>query len=211
VTARILLIDDHVAIRRGLQHMLSAEYTSAVFGSVGTADKALQEADSATWDLAILDLNLQNASGLDLIRSLKERQPRMAVLIYSMHSEAQFGIRALKAGADGYATKDSPPEEVISAVHRLLGGGRYISAALAEQLARNVVVKAPDHLHQLLSNRELLVLQKMASGKTVSQIADELSVSVKTVSTYRSRILEKLNMKTTSDLLRYAIENRVSE
>ena len=208
---RILLIDDHVAVRKGLEQMLGSEFPFAVFGSASTAQKCVEEIERATWDVGILDLSLREVSGLDLIRRMKEKQPRLAVLIYTMYPEEQFGIRALKAGADGYVTKDVASTEVVRAVKRLLAGGRYISPALAERLAQKVAVRAHDKPHELLSNREFIVLRKMGAGKSVSQIAGELALSVKTVSTYRTRILSKLELKTTAELLRYAIENGFSE
>ncbi len=208
---RILLIDDHVAVRKGLEQMLGSEFPFAVFGAASTAQRCVEEIERATWDVAILDLSLREVSGLDLIRRMKEKQPRLAVLIYTMYPEEQFGIRALKAGADGYVTKDVASIEVVRAVKRLLAGARYISPALAERLAQKVAVRAHDKPHELLSNREFIVLRKMGSGKSVSQIAAELTLSVKTVSTYRTRILSKLELKTTAELLRYAIENGFSE
>ena len=208
---RILLIDDHVAVRKGLEQMLGSEFPFAVFGTAATAQKGIEEIERAAWDVAILDLSLREVSGLDLIRRMKDKQPRLSVLIYTMYPEEQFGIRALKAGADGYVTKDVAATEVVRAVKRLLSGARYISPALAERLAQKVTVRAHDKPHELLSNREFIVMRKMASGKSVSQIAADLSLSVKTVSTYRTRILSKLDLKTTAELLRYAIENGFTE
>lgn len=209
MSPRILLIDDHVAIRRGLEAMLTAELGSPVFASAATREIAITSARNARWSLAILDLTLQGSSGLDLIHALKELQPQMAVLVYTMHPEDQFGVRALRAGADGFLTKDSAADEIVHAVRKLLAGGRYISVSLAERLAGQLSGAWIEKPHEMLSDREFCVLQKMSSGKTISDIAGELAISIKTVSTYRGRILEKLGLKSTAELLRYAIENDI--
>lgn len=210
MTPRILLIDDHVAIRRGLEAMLAAEFGSAVFASAATCESAIASARDARWSLAILDLTLQGSNGLDLIHLLKEQQPHMAILVYTMHPEDQFGIRALRAGADGFLTKDSAADEIVRAVRKLLSGGRYISAGLAEKLAGQLSTAWVAKPYEKLSDREFCVLQKMSSGRTMSEIAEELAISIKTVSTYRARILDKLGLKSTAELMRYGIENGIS-
>ena len=209
MSPRILLIDDHVAIRQGLEAMLAAEFGSPVFASAATGQAGLAFAQNARWSLIILDLTLQGGSGFDLIRTLKEQQPHIAVLVYTMHPEDQFGIRALRAGADGFLTKDSAADEIIRAVRKLLSGGRYISAALAERLAGQLSTAWVAKPYESLSNREFCVLQKLSAGKTMSEIAEELTISIKTVSTYRGRILEKLGLKSTAELVRYGIENGI--
>lgn len=210
MSTRILLVDDHVAVRRGLQELLSADLPTAEFGSAATYHKAIDEVQLHRWDLVILDLNLGGHSGLELVRRFHESEPRLPVLIYSMHSEAEFGVRALQAGAKAYITKDSPPEEILRAVRELLRGGRYITSVLADKLADRLTGLSGNSPQDILSDREYHVLQKIAAGKTVTQIADEMSLSIKTVSTYRKRILEKLNLTTTAELVRYAIKNNVT-
>jgi two-component system invasion response regulator UvrY len=205
----ILVIDDHVAIRRGVAEMLQAGFPDAVFGfSEGDAD-ALEQMKAKTWDVAILDLNLKTRGGLDLIRDLKDHQPQMKILIYTMHPEEHLGVMALRAGADGYLTKDAEPEQLIVATKRILGGGRYISQALAEYLAQAVTRQEASHPQLLLSDREYQVLQGLASGKSLTQMGQELRLSVKTISTYRSRLLEKLRLTNNSELVRYALENKI--
>jgi two-component system, NarL family, invasion response regulator UvrY len=207
---RILLIDDHVAVQRGLEEILSTSFMGAEFGRAASSQQALDQVRNERWDLAVVDLNLPGRGGLELIRSLKDEQPNLRVLVYSMHAEDQLGVRALRAGADGYLAKDSPAEEIPRAVRSLFETGRHISANLAAAMAQSIASGAtgsPD----MLSDREYQVLKKMASGKSPTDIAKELAVSIKTVSTYRSRILEKLNLRTTADLIRYAVDHRIAE
>jgi two-component system invasion response regulator UvrY len=207
-TPRLLLIDDHVAVRRGLTEILAVSFPGAEFGHSADARQAATEVRAARWDLVILDLNLPGSGGTDLIRALKDEQPRLRILVYSMHPEEQFGVRALRAGADGYLAKDAPAEEIPKAVRTVLGGERYISARLAAILAQTVTGESRPS-HHLLSDREDQILRAIAAGKSAAEIAGELSISTKTVSTYRSRILEKLNLRTNADLIRYAIENQL--
>lgn len=205
----ILVIDDHVAIRRGVAEMLQAGFPDAVFGfSEGESD-AIEQMKSKTWEIAILDLNLKTRGGLDLIRELKDHQPQVRILIYTMHPEEHLGVMALRAGADGYLTKDTEPEQLIVATKRIIGGGRYISPMLAEYLAQAVTRQEASHPQLLLSDREYQVLQGLASGKSLTQMGQELRLSVKTISTYRSRLLEKLRLTNNSELVRYALENKI--
>jgi two-component system, NarL family, invasion response regulator UvrY len=206
---QILIIDDHIAVRRGVAEMLETDFPGAKFGLAESEVEALQYARSGTWDVAILDLNLKARGGLDLIRELKDQQPQMRILIYTMHPEEHFGLIALRAGADGYLTKDSGPEELGRAVHRIVSGSRYISPALADLLAQAVTRRETTQPQLLLSDREYQVLQGLASGKSLTGMAEELSLSVKTVSTYRSRVLEKLHLTNNSELVRYALENKL--
>lgn len=206
---RILLVDDHVAVQRGLEQILSANLRGAEFGHAKTAQQALDQVQKERWNLAVVDLNLPGRGGMELIRTLKDEQPDLHVLVYCMYAEEQFGVRALRAGADGYLTKDSAAEEIPRAVRSILDGGRYIGPSLAAAMAHNLVAGAEPS--DLLSDREYQVLQKLASGKTPTDIAQELTVSIKTVSTYRSRILEKLNLRTTADLIRYAVDHHMAE
>jgi DNA-binding NarL/FixJ family response regulator len=208
MNARILLIDDHVAVQRGLEDILSVTFSGAEFGRAGNDQQALDLLRNRRWDVAVVDLSMPGRGGLELIRSLKEAQPNIRVLVYSMHAEEQFGLRALRAGADGYLTKDSPAEELNEAVRSVMETGRFISPALAAAMALSLSIGGTGL--ERLSDREYQVLQKMASGKTPTDIAEEMSLSIKTVSTYRSRLLEKLKLRTTADLIRYAIDHGVA-
>ncbi len=206
---RMLLVDDHVAVRRGLSDMLSSEMPELQIGFAGSEVEALRQATEFSWDMAIVDLSLKSKSGLDLIGLLKDRQPQIRILIYSMYPESQFGVRALRAGAYGYLTKDAEPEELIRAVKRILSGSRYISPGLVEHLAEAVVSNESEQPHLLLSNREDQVLRGLAAGKSLTQIGEELNVSVKTISTYRTRVLEKLHVSNNSEIVRYALEHKL--
>src|SRR5215472_1331510 len=203
---RILIADDHAVVRRGLRETLAEAFSRVTFGEAKTAQEALENVARQDWDVLILDISMPGKSGLDILDDLHRLRPRLPILLLSMHPEGQFARRALKAGAAGYLTKESVPEELKEAVRRVQGGGRYVSAALAEKLAFDLRPEADTPVHELLSDREFQVLRMLASGKTVKQIADEIALSVKTVSTYRARILLKTGMKTTAELIRYAIE-----
>lgn len=206
---KILVIDDHVAVRRGVGELLDTALGNASFGYAESEAEALQRLGSERWDAAVLDLNLKARGGLDLIRELKHQQPDIKVLIYTMHAEEQFGLMALKAGADGYLTKDAAPEELALAVKRILTGGKYVGQKMAEHLAVAVSRGETDQPGMLLSDREYQVLQGLASGKSLTQMADDLNLSVKTISTYRSRLLEKLQLNNNSDLVRYALKHKL--
>ena len=163
------------------------------------------------WDVVILDITLPGRSGLDVLKDIKRHRPRLPVLVLSMHPEDQFAVRVLRTGASGYMTKESAPEELVGAIKKVLAGGRYVSPALAEKMASYLTIDVEKSPHERLSNREFLILRLIASGKTVSQIAEELSLSVKTVSTYRTRILVKMDMSSNAELTRYAIENQLAD
>ncbi len=185
MSSRILLVDDHVAVQRGLEEILSTNLPGSYFAHARTAQQALDLVQKERWDVAVIDLNLPGRGGLELIRTLKHAQPRMHILVYSMYPEDQFGVRALRAGADGYLTKDSPAEEIPKAVRSILDGRRYIGPSLAAAMAQTIVA-GNEEPADLLSDREYQVLKKMASGRTPSEIAQDLAVSIKTVSTYRA-------------------------
>jgi DNA-binding NarL/FixJ family response regulator len=208
---QILIVDDHAILRRGLQEILEREFRDVRIGGAGTAEEALTQLDSEKWDLVILDITMPGRSGVDVLRNLKALRPKLPVLVLSMHPEDQYGKRVLKAGASGYMNKESAPEELIKAVRKLLSGGRYVSPTLAETLAVDLGRDDGTPAHERLSDREFEVLRKMASGKTVGQIAHELHLSVPTVSTYRARILEKMSMSTTAELMHYALRNHLVE
>ena len=206
---RVLIADDHAVFRRGLKETLAEGFSRLTFGEARTAQETLELVRSRDWDVVILDISMPGRSGLDILDELKRLRPKLPVLLLSMHPEHQFARRALKAGAAGYLTKDGVPEELRDAIKKIVHGGRYISATLAEKLAMDLREGADLPLHELLSDREFQVLRMIASGKTVKEIADELCLSIKTVSTYRARILEKTGMKTNAELIRYALESQL--
>ena len=202
---KILIADDHEIVRKGLQELLAQGLPEATFCEAKNAEQVLARVENDSWDLLILDITLPGRSGLDALKDVKLRQPELPILVLSMHPETQYGKRVLKAGASGYMNKDSAPEELINAIRKVLSGGRYVSPVLAEKLALDLAPGAEKLPHERLSDREIEVLRMLASGKSVSQIADILHLSVTTVSTYRARILEKLNMTTTAELMHYAL------
>jgi DNA-binding NarL/FixJ family response regulator len=206
---RVLIADDHAILRRGLIEILRREFKDALCGEAENADQTLAQVESHGWDLVILDVTMPGRSGIDVLVDLKRVRPKLPVLILSMHPEGQYGKRVLKTGAAGYLTKDSAPEELIKAVRKVLAGGRYVSPALAEVLAVDLGRDTDQPLHAKLSDRELEVLRLLGSGKTISQIAEVLHLSVTTVSTYRARILEKMSMSTTAELMSYALRNHL--
>jgi len=206
---KVLIADDHAVFRRGLRETLAEAFSRVTFGEARTAQETLEQVRRQDWDVVILDISMPGKSGLDILEDLKRLRPRMPILLLSMHPEQQFARRALKSGAAGYLTKDSVTEELKEAVKKIVGGGRYVSATLAEKLAVDLRQGADTPLYELLSDREFQVLRMIASGKTVKDIAEDLSLSVKTVSTYRGRILEKTGMKTNAELIRYALESQL--
>jgi DNA-binding NarL/FixJ family response regulator len=206
---RVLIVDDHAVFRRGLKETLAEAFSRVTFGEAKTAQEAVEHVRRQDWDVVILDISMPGKSGLDILDDLKHLRPKLPVLLLSMHPEQQFARRALKSGAAGYLTKDSVTEELKEAVKKIVGGGRYVSATLAETLAVDLRQGADTPLHELLSDREFQVLRMIASGKTIKDIAEDLSLSVKTVSTYRARILEKTSMKTNAELIRYALQTRL--
>ncbi|HET7207261.1 MAG TPA: response regulator transcription factor [Terriglobales bacterium] len=206
---RVLIADDHALVRRGLKETIKEAFPRATFGEAKTAQETLESVRRQDWEMVILDISMPGRSGLDILDDLKRLRPKMPVLFLSMYPEAQYARRALKSGAAGYLTKESIPEELKNAVRRVLAGGRYVSATLAERLAYDLGSRADTPVHELLSDREFQVLRMIASGKSVKEIADEISLSIKTVSTYRTRILEKTGMKTTADLIRYALQTQL--
>lgn len=193
-------------MRQGLKLILADRFKRAVFGEARNTQEALARVGKENWDVAVLDVTMPGRSGLEALKEMKRLRPQMPVLVLSMHPEDQFAVRMLKAGAAGYLTKESAGNELVGAIEKVVGGGRYISASLAERMASYLdldVQKAP---HERLSDREFLVLRMIASGKTVSQIARELFLSVKTISTYRARVLEKMDMQNNAELTHYALQ-----
>ena len=206
---RILIADDHAVFRRGLRETIAEAFHRATFGEAGTAQEALEYVQREPWDIVVLDISMPGKSGLEILSDLKRLRPKLPVLFLSVHPEEQYARRALRAGAAGYVTKESVPSELKEAVRRVLTGGRYVSAALAERLAVDLISGRGLPIHELLSDREFEVLRMLGEGKTVKAIADELCLSVKTVSTYRARILLKTGMKSTAELIRYAVRVRL--
>jgi DNA-binding NarL/FixJ family response regulator len=204
---RVLITDDHPIIRRGLKDMLNDEFTGATIDEAESGTQLLEKVRQRQWDLVLLDLTLPDKNGLDCLADIRRHQPRLPILVISVHAETQFALPALKAGASGYLTKDRAPEDLIQAIKKVLNGGRYISSELAEQLATHALGDIAPRLHTRLSVRELQVLRAIGSGKSVSETAASLFLSVKTVSTYRTRVLEKMGMKTNADLIAYCIRN----
>ena len=206
---RILLVDDHPVVRHGIRSILTDRFRDAVVAEAGDAPSALREVDTAHWDVVLLDISMPGPSGLDLIKQLRREHPALPLLVVSMHPAAQFARRALSAGALGYLTKDSAPEEFVIAIENARRGRRYVSNDDDSESLLRWQPKTLAPPHDSLSDREYQVLRLLGSGRTVSDIARALGLSVKTVSTYRTRVLEKLGMRTNAELMRYAIENHL--
>jgi two-component system invasion response regulator UvrY len=207
---RILIADDHAIVRKGIRQLLLEEYPSAIIEETGDGNSLVAKASTKEWDVVICDLDLPGRSGLDAMLQIKEIVPKLPVLIMSIYPEEQYAKRLLKAGAAGYVSKDAATEELAKAVRMVLQGRKYVSPAVAELIAedmgRDSADKAP---HEALSNREFEIFLMIASGRSVSEIADKLSLSTTTVSTHRARILAKMSMKTNSELIRYALDNKL--
>ncbi len=206
---RILIADDHAVVRQGLRSILSEHPDLEVGGEATTAGEVLEmvrEKDEA-WDLVLLDLSMPGGEGLETLTRLRSAAPELPVLVLSMHPEDQLAARLLKAGADGYLNKEAASDELVTALRRVLGGQKYVSPDLASHLASELGGEADRAPHEALSDREFQVLRLLAEGRSVSDIAEELTLSPKTVSTYRSRLLEKMEMENTAQLIRYALEH----
>jgi DNA-binding NarL/FixJ family response regulator len=205
----VLIADDHAVVRRGLRQILSEESDIRVEGEAASAAEMIQQVRQRRYDVVILDIGMPGRSGLDALKDLREIYPRLPVLVLSVHPEDQFAMRVLKAGGSGYMTKESAPEELLEAVRRVSTGGRYISSSFAARMATILGRTNQGPSHESLSDRELEVLLLIATGDTVSGIATRLEISVKTVSTYRTRILEKLGLRTNAELTYYAIKHEL--
>jgi two-component system invasion response regulator UvrY len=203
---RVLLVDDHAVVRAGIRAILEDRFGTLAVTETGSGDGALS-ALVAPFDIVILDLSMPGRSGIDLLAEIKHRHPELPVLIVSLHAEEQFAVRALRAGAAGYVMKSSASEQLVAAFERVVRGGRYVSEALAERLAAQVSGGGGATPHERLSDREFEVMRGIASGEAVGEIASRMNLSVKTISTYRARLLEKMGMSTNAELVRYAIEN----
>lgn len=206
---RILIADDHTVVRKGLRQILAEEFTDAEIEDVPDAEELLKKLLRGKWDVVISDLSMPGKSGLEALQYIRQHYPGLPVLILSIHPEEQYAIRVLKAGAAGYLSKDTAPEELVNAVKRVLMGKKYITVTMAEKIADAFNRGGDRKPHEILSDREFDVFKMIAAGKAVSEIADVLSLSVTTVSTYRARIMAKMNMKSNANLTLYAIENNL--
>ena len=208
---KILIADDHPIVRQGLKQILLEEFERPVLGEAQNCQEVLELVQKQDWDVVVLDISMPGRGGLEVLRELKQARPKLPVLILSLHPEDQYAVRALRAGAAGYMTKEVAPEELVKAIKKIREGGKYVSPTLAEKIAFDLEKETGNLLHETLSDREYQVMMLIASGKKLSEIAEELSLSVKTIGTYRTRILEKMKMKTNAELTFYAIRHQLIE
>lgn len=208
---RVLLVDDHAVVRRGVRDILTEALGKVAFGEAGKPSEALEKLQKESWDVVVLDISLPGRGGVDALRDMKRLRPTVPVLVLSMHAEEHYALRALRAGAAGYVNKEGAAEELAGAVRKVLTGGTHVSARLAETLAkglRNDSSRAP---HELLSDRELEVMRGIAAGRTVKEISARLALSEKTISTYRTRLLEKMQMHSNAELIQYALREGLAD
>jgi len=203
---KVVVVDDHAVVREGLKRIIAENVGMTVSGEAADGHEAMLVIKSEPCDVVLLDITMPNKNGLDVLKELHAESPRLPVLVLSMHGEDQYAIRVLRAGAAGYLTKDSAPAKLVQAIRKVVRGGKYVSPSLAERLVFDLGTDSDKAPHEILSDREYQVLCMISSGKTVTQIAEELALSVKTISTYRVRILEKLKMKNNAEITRYAIK-----
>lgn len=206
---RILIADDHTVVRKGLKQILLEEFSNALIEEVPDAEELIKRVMAEKWDVVVSDLSMPGRSGLDALQQIKLSFPNLPVLILSIHPEEQYALRALKSGASGYLSKDTAPDELVKAVKKVLLGKKYISQSIAEKLADSISSPSSKQPHEGLSDREFDVMKLLANGKSVSDIAEMLSLSVTTVSTYRARVMTKMNLRSNSDLTKYAIEKKL--
>ncbi|KKM14400.1 hypothetical protein LCGC14_1706490 [marine sediment metagenome] len=207
---RILIVDDHTVVRSGIRHILSETPDISVEAEASSGHEALEQLRRIPVDMVLLDISMPDRSGLDMLKDFRAEHPEIQILILTMHPEEQYAVRALKNGASGYLTKDSAHSELIDAIRKISSGRKYITASLAERLAGMLDINIEQSQHEKLSNRELEVMLLIASGESMTGVADALNLSIKTVSTYKSRILEKMDLRSTADIIRYAIKNNLS-
>jgi DNA-binding NarL/FixJ family response regulator len=208
-TLRVLIVDDHAIVRGGLKQIIADKFPQASFAEAANVHQAVWQLRNSPWDVMLLDITMPGRSGLDLLREARAIQPKVKILVVTMHPEDQYAMRVLKLGASGYLTKEKAANEVIHAVERVLAGGKYISAALAEHLVAKLHAPAGRPPHEKLSDREYEIMVLIAGGKSAKEIAADLSLSIKTISTYRTRLLKKMRFKTNADLIRYAMRERL--
>lgn len=206
---RILVVDDHAIVREGLKQILGDVKDMAVLAEAGNGQEAMDRIRRQSFDVILMDISMPGRSGLEILKDIKTEQPKLPVLILSMHPEEQYAIRALKAGAAGYMNKSSAPDELIGAIRKVSAGRKYVSPSVAEKLAFELGSDPTRLPHELLSDREYQVMMMLAAGKSVSEIGEELCLSVKTISTYRSRIMEKMNLKKNAELTLYAVQHHL--
>jgi two-component system, NarL family, invasion response regulator UvrY len=206
---RVLVADDHAIVRKGLRQIITDAYPTAQITEVSNVESLISEVLKSGWDLVITDINMPGRSGVEALHQVKQIDPRLPVLIMSMYPEDQYALRVLKGGASGYLSKETIHEDLVKAIQAILVGRKFITPSIAEKLAGALDAGGSKELHETLSDREFDVLKMLAQGKSVSEIADQLALSATTVSTYRSRIMEKMRMKTNADLTRYALEKKL--
>lgn len=208
---KVLVVDDSPLFRRGVKDLVNEGFQGARIGEAGNAGEMLELLRRRPWDVAVMDINMPGMNGLDALKQVKQEFPRLPVLILSMYPEEQYAIRMFKAGADGYLTKSSTPEELAKAITKVRGGGKYVSPSLAETLIVTIKPGDAKKAHELLSDREYQVLCFIGSGKTTREVAERMNLGVSTISTYRARILEKMRMKTNAELTRYVMQQGLVE
>jgi two-component system invasion response regulator UvrY len=206
---KILIADDHTLFRKGLKHILSEYPDLVVTDEASNGQEVLDKIWHNDYDMVLLDITMPGMTGLEALKQLKNDRPKLPVLVLSMHPEEQYAVRVIRAGASGYLRKESAPDELITAIQKISGGRKYITSSLAERLADDVEPTAEKPLHDTLSDREFEVFRMIAAGKTIKQIAEALFLNARTISTYRSRILEKMQMKTNAELIHYAIKHQI--
>ena len=206
---RIVVADDHTIVREGLKQVLSAASELAVVGEAQNGHEVLQRVRELEFEVLLLDMSMPGKSGIELIKQVREEKPKLRILVLSMHQERQYAVRAIKAGAAGYLTKESASAQLVSAIRKVAGGGAYITGEVAEQLALGAMPQTDGPPHRALSDREFQVFRLLVSGKSVSDIAEELSLSVKTVSTHKARLMRKMNLRNQTELIRYAMRHRL--
>jgi DNA-binding NarL/FixJ family response regulator len=206
---RIVVADDHTIVREGLKQLLAAAADLTVVGEAQNGHEVIERVRSLEFEVLLLDMSMPGRSGIDLIKQVYAEKPALRVLVLSMHQEQQYAVRAIRAGAAGYLTKDSASAQLVSAIRKVAGGGAFITEAVAQELARGAMPQAEALPHQSLSDREFQVFRELVAGKAVSDIASELNLSVKTVSTHKARIMEKMSMRNPAELIRYAIHHRL--
>ena len=207
----VLIADDFPLFRRGVKDMLTEGLSDVKFGEAGDTPELMAQVRKKAWDVVVMDITMPGTTGTEALKQVKQERPALPVIVLSMHPEDQYAVRMFKAGADGYLNKASTPNELVSAIKKVLSGGQYVSSSVAERLALTMKVRDAERVHELLSDREYEVLRLIASGKTVSEVAEVLGLSVTTVSTYRARILDKMQMKNNAELTRYALQHHLVE
>lgn len=208
---KILIADDHAIVREGLKQIVAEEKDILVAGEAENSSKLMELLEKEKWNLVVLDINMPGKSGLEALKDIKQLYPDLPVLILSMFSEDQYGLRAIKAGASGYLKKVSAPTELVTAIRKIVSGGKYINQSLAEKLAEKFENTKKELLHEKLSDREYQIMCNIALGKSAEEIAQELSISINTVYSYRNRILEKMSLRSNVELTQYAIQNKLIE